>query len=72
MKARIPCSPAPSARSISARQRTDFEASRIGFPPAAAQQVGGVAIEGVEVDNGERRLQSGSRAVQRFAAGALR
>ena len=69
MKARIPCSPAPSARSISARQRTDFEARRIGVPSARAQQVGGVAVEGIEIDDGERRIKIGGRVFELLVAG---
>ena len=47
-----------SRRSSTGRQRTDFLATRIGLPGRAAQHVGGVRPDGVEVDEGERRLHA--------------
>jgi len=43
----------------------------VGYPTAdrAAQEVGRVAVEGVEVDHGEGRLQGGGRACQRLPPG---
>ena len=69
MNARIPRSPASSARSISARQRTDFEASRIGDPAGAAEQIGGVAVERVEIDDRERRIEMGGCVFEFVMAG---
>ena len=51
-----PCQPGrASTRSISARQRTDLLATRIGLPAARRDQRGGVGVERVQVDDRERR-----------------
>ena len=39
------------------RQRTDFDATRIGLPPARREHVGGVRPHRVEVDERERRVE---------------
>jgi hypothetical protein len=38
-------------------------------PAGAAQQVGCVAVEGIEVDDGERRIKTGGRVFELLVAG---
>ena len=69
VKARMPCRPAPSARSISARHAHGLRRQPDRLAARAAQQVGGVGVEGVEVDDRERRVQAGGRGVEPLAFG---